>query len=109
MCKLQTAYVVRIRDWSSDVGSSYRRALADMDAEGLHTAMIPPLYRTPYFRHSWSNCYSAGYYAYIWTEMLAHDGWDWVEKHGGMTRANSTAGRRVGNEWGRKVRTRVTP
>ncbi|MEJ2409916.1 MAG: M3 family metallopeptidase [Novosphingobium sp.] len=64
------------------------RALAGMDAEGLHTGLVPPRYRTPYFRHIWSNGYSAGYYAYIWTEMLAHDGWDWVEKHGGMTRAN---------------------
>ncbi|WP_245656134.1 M3 family metallopeptidase [Novosphingobium naphthalenivorans] len=64
------------------------KALAGMDAEGLHTGMIPPRYRTPYFRHIWSNGYSAGYYAYIWTEMLAHDGWDWVEKNGGMTRAN---------------------
>ncbi|SLJ86223.1 M3 family metallopeptidase [Novosphingobium mathurense] len=61
------------------------KALAEM---GLRTDLIPPRYRTPYFRHIWSNGYSAGYYAYIWTEMLAHDGWDWVEKHGGMTRAN---------------------
>jgi peptidyl-dipeptidase Dcp len=62
-----------------------KKALAAM---GLRTDLIPPRYRTPYFRHIWSNGYSAGYYAYIWTEMLAHDGWDWVEKHGGMTRAN---------------------
>lgn len=55
---------------------------------GLKTDLIPPRYRTPYFRHVWSNKYEAGYYAYIWTEMLAHDGWDWVEKNGGMTRAN---------------------
>lgn len=61
------------------------KSLAQM---GLKTDLIPPRYRTPYFRHIWSNGYSAGYYAYIWTEMLAHDGWDWVEKNGGMTRAN---------------------
>jgi peptidyl-dipeptidase Dcp len=61
------------------------KALGQM---GLRTDLIPPRYRTPYFRHIWSNAYEAGYYAYIWTEMLAHDGWDWVEKHGGMTRAN---------------------
>ena len=57
-------------------------------ASGLNTDLIPPRYRTPYFRHIWDNGYAAGYYSYIWTEMLAHDGWDWVEKHGGMTRAN---------------------
>nr|WP_314463650.1 M3 family metallopeptidase [uncultured Novosphingobium sp.] len=57
-------------------------------ATGLNTDLIPPRYKTPYFRHIWDNGYAAGYYSYIWTEMLAHDGWDWVEKHGGMTRAN---------------------
>ncbi|HKT84528.1 MAG TPA: M3 family metallopeptidase [Novosphingobium sp.] len=62
-----------------------QKSLAQM---GLRTDLIPPRYHTSYFRHIWSNDYSAGYYAYIWTEMLAHDGWDWVEKNGGMTRAN---------------------
>jgi peptidyl-dipeptidase Dcp len=55
---------------------------------GLDGRMIPSRYRTPYFRHIWSNGYSAGYYSYIWTEMLAHDAWHWVETHGGPTRAN---------------------
>lgn len=57
-------------------------------ATGLRTDLIPPRYKTPYFRHVWEGGYAAGYYAYIWTEVLAHDGWDWVEKNGGMTRAN---------------------
>ncbi|OYW44387.1 MAG: dipeptidyl carboxypeptidase II [Sphingomonadales bacterium 32-68-7] len=55
---------------------------------GLDTRLIPPRYRSPYFRHIWSNGYSAGYYSYIWTEMLAHDAWDWIEQNGGPTRAN---------------------
>ncbi|MED5547530.1 MAG: M3 family metallopeptidase [Pseudomonadota bacterium] len=55
---------------------------------GLRSDLIPPRYRTPYFRHIWDNGYASGYYSYIWTELLAHDGWDWVAKHGGMTRAN---------------------
>jgi len=54
----------------------------------LDTTLIPPRYRSPYFRHIWSGGYSAGYYSYIWTEMLAHDAWDWVVKNGGPTRAN---------------------
>ncbi|MBT0666915.1 M3 family metallopeptidase [Novosphingobium profundi] len=62
-----------------------KQALASL---GLRTDLIPPRYRTPYFRHIWDNGYASGYYSYIWTEVLAHDGWDWVEKHGGMTRAN---------------------
>lgn len=59
-----------------------------LGATGLRTDLIPPRYRTPYFRHVWGGGYAAGYYAYIWTEVLAHDGWAWVEKNGGMTRAN---------------------
>ena len=59
-----------------------------LSENGLRSDLIPPRYRTPYFRHIWDNGYAAGYYSYIWTEVLAHDGWDWVEKHGGMTRAN---------------------
>ena len=55
---------------------------------GLDAALIPPRYRTPYFRHIWEGGYAAGYYSYIWTEMLAHDAWDWVMTHGGPTREN---------------------
>ncbi|MEO6386727.1 MAG: M3 family metallopeptidase [Croceibacterium sp.] len=68
-----------------DVATFERQALA---REALNSALIPPRYRSSYFRHIWSNGYSAGYYSYIWTEMLAHDAWDWVETHGGPTRAN---------------------
>ena len=49
---------------------------------------VPPRYRSSYFLHIWANGYSAGYYAYQWTVMLADDSYDWFEKHGGLTRAN---------------------
>ncbi|HYD23269.1 MAG TPA: M3 family metallopeptidase [Croceibacterium sp.] len=68
-----------------DAEAFERQALATV---ALDNATIPPRYRTPYFRHIWSNGYQAGYYSYIWTEMLAHDAWDWIESHGGPTRAN---------------------
>jgi peptidyl-dipeptidase Dcp len=68
-----------------DAAAFEAQALGGM---GLDTRMIPPRYRSPYFRHIWSNGYEAGYYSYIWTEMLAHDAWDWIETHGGPTRAN---------------------
>ena len=61
------------------------KALADT---GLDIAHVPPRYRTSYFRHIWSGGYGAGYYAYLWTEMLDHDAFEWFEKHGGLTRAN---------------------
>ncbi|MBO9603227.1 MAG: M3 family metallopeptidase [Novosphingobium sp.] len=69
----------------TDAQAFEKQALGEI---ALDTRLIPPRYRSPYFRHIWSNGYSAGYYSYIWTEMLAHDAWDWVVHHGGPTRAN---------------------
>ncbi len=57
-------------------------------AMGLQTNLIPPRYHSSYFRHIFTNGYAAGYYSYIWTKMLAQDGWNWVETHGGVSRAN---------------------
>jgi peptidyl-dipeptidase Dcp len=49
---------------------------------------VPPRYRSSYFLHIWANGYQAGYYAYLWTEMLDDNAFQWFEDHGGMTRAN---------------------
>ncbi|HEV2443522.1 MAG TPA: M3 family metallopeptidase, partial [Steroidobacteraceae bacterium] len=49
---------------------------------------VPPRYRSSYFLHIWVNGYEAGYYSYLWTQMLCDDTFDWFLKHGGLTRAN---------------------
>ena len=49
---------------------------------------VPPRYRSSYFSHIWGGGYSAGYYAYLWTEMLDDDAYQWFEDNGGLTRAN---------------------
>ena len=49
---------------------------------------VPPRYRASYFLHIWVNGYAAGYYAYLWSEMLDDDAYQWFEDHGGLTRAN---------------------
>ncbi|MGH9441498.1 MAG: M3 family metallopeptidase [Thermoanaerobaculia bacterium] len=49
---------------------------------------VPPRYRTTYFSHIWDGGYSAGYYAYMWSEVLDDDAYYWFKEHGGMTRAN---------------------
>ncbi|PZU07084.1 M3 family metallopeptidase [Sphingomonas sp.] len=55
---------------------------------GLDVAHVPPRYRTSYFNHIWGSGYSAGYYAYIWTDMIEENVYAWFEANGGMTRAN---------------------
>ena len=54
---------------------------------GVDYPPVPPRYRSPYFSHSWGD-YSAGYYSYFWSEVLAADCTKWVLDHGGLTRAN---------------------
>ncbi len=49
---------------------------------------MPPRYHANYFRHIFGDDYSAGYYAYIWAEVLARDTGEWMHQHGGLTRAN---------------------
>jgi peptidyl-dipeptidase Dcp len=49
---------------------------------------IPPRYRTTYFSHIWDGGYSAGYYAYTWSEVLDDDAYAWFQEHGGLTREN---------------------
>ncbi|MBS3927441.1 MAG: M3 family metallopeptidase [Sphingomonadales bacterium] len=68
-----------------DVDAFEGQALSQL---GLETTLVPPRYRTSYFRHIWGGGYSAGYYAYVWTEMLQHDAYQWFVDNGGMTRAN---------------------
>jgi peptidyl-dipeptidase Dcp len=58
--------------------------------QNSHTdfGVVPPRYRTSYFSHIWGSGYAAGYYAYMWTEMLDDDAYQWFLDHGGLTRAN---------------------
>ena len=55
---------------------------------GIDFAPVPPRYRTTYFSHVFSGGYSAGYYSYLWAEVLDADSVEWFKQHGGLTRAN---------------------
>jgi len=55
--------------------------------DGIDYAPVPPRYRTPYFSHIMGG-YAAGYYAYIWSEVLDADTQQWFRQHGGLNRAN---------------------
>jgi peptidyl-dipeptidase Dcp len=59
-----------------------------LKAKQLWLNQVPSRYRSSYFAHIWGGGYAAGYYAYLWSEMLDDAAYQWFENHGGMTRAN---------------------
>ncbi|GME43078.1 peptidyl-dipeptidase Dcp [Pantoea sp. QMID2] len=59
-----------------------------LQSDNMALTAVPPRYRSSYFQHIWGGGYAAGYYAYIWTQMLADDGYQWFAEHGGLTREN---------------------
>ena len=61
---------------------------AAIEKTGLAMAQVPPRYRSSYFLHIWANGYAAGYYAYLWSENLDDNAFQWFLDHGGLTRAN---------------------
>ncbi|MEL2243018.1 peptidyl-dipeptidase Dcp [Leclercia adecarboxylata] len=61
---------------------------AALKREQLDLPAVPPRYRSSYFAHIFGGGYAAGYYAYLWTQMLADDGYQWFVEEGGLTREN---------------------
>lgn len=62
---------------------------------GVDFAPVPPRYRSTYFSHVFSNAYSAGYYSYLWSEVLDADSVQWFKENGGLARKNGDHFRRT--------------
>ncbi|MFA6218205.1 MAG: M3 family metallopeptidase [Erythrobacter sp.] len=74
-------------DTPEKVDAFEAKALAEL---GLEVDLVSPRYRSTYFNHIFSGPagYSAGYYSYLWTQMLDQDSRKWLRDNGGLTRAN---------------------
>ncbi len=59
-----------------------------LGAAGVDFPPVPPRYRSTYFSHVFAGGYSAGYYSYIWAEVLDAESVEWFKQNGGLTRAN---------------------
>jgi peptidyl-dipeptidase Dcp len=79
--------------WHSLPSDAQQQDVNKFEADALKRYQIdlpqvPPRYHTTYFSHIWDGGYAAGYYAYLWSEVLDDDAFYWFKEHGGLTRAN---------------------
>ncbi|QOD45047.1 M3 family metallopeptidase [Clavibacter zhangzhiyongii] len=81
----QAWHRIGVDDVVEDVDAFQAEALA---AVGLDVPAVLPRYASSYFQHTFAGGYDAGYYSYIWSEVLDADTVGWFHENGGLTRAN---------------------
>jgi len=87
----QALHALAVGDSIDDVAAFEAAALADIE---LNDPAVPTRYSSAYFAHVFSGGYSAGYYSYIWSEVLDADTVEWFRDNGGLTRENGERFRR---------------
>ena len=81
----QAWHSITADDTVDDVAAFEAAALAKV---GLDNPAVPTRYSSTYFAHTFSGGYDAGYYSYIWSEVLDAETVEWFKENGGLTRAN---------------------
>lgn len=81
----QAWHSITADDSVTDVAEFEAKAL---EAVGLDNPAIPTRYASTYFAHTFAGGYDAGYYSYIWSEVLDADTVEWFKANGGLTREN---------------------
>src|SRR3954447_23294405 len=72
----------------TEVGDPIAFEKEALEAAGVASKLVPPRYRTTYFQHIFAGGYAAGYYSYIWSEVLDADTVEWFKENGGLRREN---------------------
>ncbi|TFV52966.1 M3 family metallopeptidase [Blastococcus sp. TF02A_35] len=75
----------------TEVGDPVEFEAEALRRAGVSSELVPPRYRTTYFQHIFAGGYSAGYYSYIWSEVLDADTVEWFRENGGLRRENGDA------------------
>ncbi|MGY1751761.1 M3 family metallopeptidase [Blastococcus sp. SYSU D01042] len=78
----------------TEVGDPQEFERGALERAGVVSELVPPRYRTTYFNHVFAGGYSAGYYSYIWSEVLDADTVEWFKENGGLSRENGDTFRR---------------